>query len=95
MVSPASTVKRNPMQVYSKVDHEIVMLGLDEGKYYALNEVGARVWEHLDHPTLVKELIHKLLGEFDVSVEKCEIETLELLNELYDNKLIVIEPDND
>ena len=94
-VSLTSIIKRNPMQVHAKVDHEIVMLGLDEGKYYALNEVGAQIWDYLDQPTIVQDLINKLLAEFDVSLEKCEIETLELLNELLNNNLIVLESNYD
>lgn len=95
MVSLTSKVNRNPNQIFSRVDQDIVMLSLDEGKYFALNEVGARIWEYLEHSIMVKDLINKLLYEFDVSIKKCEIETMEILNDLYNNKLIVILTEND
>ena len=88
-VTLKSRVQRNPKQIYSRVDKDIVMLSLDEGKYFALNEIGASIWENMEYSIMVKELICKLLDEFDVSIKKCEIETLEILNELLNKNLIV------
>lgn len=85
-----SIVKRNPKQIYSIVDKDVVMLSLEEGKYFALNEVGARIWELMEQSIKVNDLISELLDEFEVSKKKCEIETLEILNELHRNKLTSI-----
>lgn len=89
-ISISTTLKRNPEQIFSTVDQDIIMLSLEEGKYFALNEAGARIWELMEHPILVETLINKLLDEFEVSNNKCNIETLNLLNELHENKLVIL-----
>ena len=89
-ISIESSLKRDPDQIFSKVDHEVIMLSLNEGKYYALNEVATRIWELIEKPIIVKDLIKKLYTEFDVSSNVCEKDTLELLNDLHEQGLIVI-----
>lgn len=88
-ISLKSSLKRDPEQVYSKVDSEVIMLSLNEGKYHALNEVGTRIWELLDQSIEVKSLVSILTKEYDISITVCEEETLELLNELYEKGLII------
>lgn len=90
IISLTTSLKRNPKQIFSKVDNEVIMLSLDEGKYYSLNEVGARIWELIDQPLEVKTLVSKLTKEFDVSNEVCANETLRLLNEFNKEGLIIL-----
>ena len=89
-ISLTSTLQRNPKQVFSKVDQDVVMLSIEEGKYFALNESGARIWELLEQPVRVQAIVNQLLNEFDITKNNCEIETLDLLNELHKNKLVIL-----
>ena len=89
-ISLRSSLKRDPEQVFSTVDNEVIMLNLNEGKYHAFNEVAARIWELLDQSIEVKSLVSILSKEYDISNTVCEKETLELLNELYKKNLIIL-----
>ena len=72
------------------MDNEIVMMDINKGKYYGFNSVGSRIWELIEKPLSVKEVISILLKEFNVDNKICEDTVLTFLNRLYNEKLITI-----
>jgi len=56
---------------------ELLMMSVDKGRYIALTEVGARIWELLEAPRSIEWLCAELCREFDVAPEVCrnEVET--------------------
>jgi hypothetical protein len=71
---------------------EAVILNLDSGVYYGLNPVGARVWQLIQEPRIVSELLSSLLETYEVEAGRCESDLFSLLGDLAANELIVIEP---
>ncbi|HEX3009587.1 MAG TPA: lasso peptide biosynthesis PqqD family chaperone [Bacteroidales bacterium] len=86
-----SKVKRNPALVTSNIDGEIVMMSVENGEYYGLDEIGTRIWDLLENSLLVNELVDKLIEEFEVGKEDCTRDTLEFLNDLLSRNLLVVE----
>jgi hypothetical protein len=80
-------------QVHTSLGDEAVILGLDDGVYYGLDAVGARVWSLLATPRVVSEIVAVVTEEFDVSIERCEQDVLALLAELQGRRLVREEPD--
>lgn len=66
-----------------------VMMDVMTGKYYNLGEVGGRIWELLEDPMPLAELIEKLTGEYDVSAQQCLADTTPFLEKLLDRGLLV------
>ena len=89
-ISLSSKIKRNPELVSTDVDGEKVMMSVDSGEYFGLDPVGGRIWELIENPIRIDDLVDILLEEFDVSKEQCEIDTLEFLNELREKKLLIV-----
>jgi hypothetical protein len=83
-------VQRNLNMVSSKIDNELVMMSIENGEYYGLDEVGSRIWELIEKPVVVEELVLALLDEFEVERKDCEVETFEFLEELSSKKLLII-----
>ena len=75
-------------QVSTSLGDETVILGMRDGVYYGLDAVGARVWALLATPHQVSELVHAILGEFDVTPEQCERDVLALLDDLSERRLV-------
>lgn len=84
-------IQRNPKMVASKIDNEIVMMSIENGEYYGLDEVGSRIWELIAKPIVVEELIIALLDEFEVERQDCEKETFEFLEELNSKNLLTMD----
>lgn len=87
---PHATVVRNSGQLSADLNGEVVVLSIDNGKYYDMNEVGSRIWALLERPISVAALIDLLVGEFEVEREICEDELLAFIRELHAAGLVQI-----
>src|SRR3982751_3326742 len=83
-----SRVVASDEQVHTSLGDEAVILGLEDGVYYGLDTVGARVWSLLAAPRRVSEIVALVTAEFDVGEERCEHDVLALLGELVERRLI-------
>jgi hypothetical protein len=85
-----TSLRRDPEQVFSSVDDEVVMLNVGEGKYYGFNKVASKIWDLLSDPINVKSIIEELIKIYDVSYDQCYRETIGCLNDMYKNKLVFV-----
>jgi hypothetical protein len=69
---------------------EVVILDLKSGTYFELQEVGARVWDLLQRPRVVGEIINVLLDEYEVETPECESQVCALLDDMAARGLIEI-----
>jgi len=89
-ISAGTVVKRSDDQEFSSIDGEVIMLSLKKGEYYALNSVASDIWNLLDKPVSVEDLIRKLMGEYDVEYEPCRQDTLRCLDDFLEKAIIQI-----
>ncbi|HEX3007867.1 MAG TPA: lasso peptide biosynthesis PqqD family chaperone [Bacteroidales bacterium] len=85
-----SIVQRNPKLIANQMDGEIVMMSVENGEYYGLDEIGSRIWELIESPVSVDQLINSLMTEFDVNHEECLNDTLEFLEDLRGKDLLLV-----
>ena len=83
-------VERNQELIASEVDGEILMLSVERGKYFALNRTGSRIWQLLQKPCKVSDLIKMLQKEYAVAEEICRQDVLQLLAEMQQEKVVSI-----
>jgi hypothetical protein len=72
----------------SKIDDEVIIMGLQTDKYYGLDAIASRIWELLEEPRSLDELVSLLREEYEVEEDICRQETLALLQDLSSQKLI-------
>lgn len=72
------------------LDGEKVMMNLDKGEYFMMNEVGSRIWEIISEPINVKDIINTLRNEYEVDEETCKDTVIEFLGRLDNADLISI-----
>lgn len=85
-----SVVQRNPKLISNQMDGEIVMMSIDNGEYYGLDEIGSRIWELMENPTEVRSIVNDLMAEFDVSFDECAKDTIEFLEDLMSKDLVLM-----
>jgi hypothetical protein len=90
-ISDTSTVVAVQDQVSTNLEEEAVILNLQDGVYYGLNDLGARIWNLLQEPRTVRKIRDILLQEYEVEPERCQQDLLQLLGELAAKGLIKIE----
>ncbi len=67
-----------------------VMMSLEAGHYYGLDETGFRIWALLEQPRSLAELTDLLMSEFAVDEVTCRADVMEFATQLIDNKLVEI-----
>jgi hypothetical protein len=67
---------------------EAALLSASRGKYYGLNSTASRIWELLESPRSIDELIEALQAEYEVGAEECRQHTSELVAELVAENLV-------
>ena len=70
------------------LDGEKVMMNLDKGEYFMMNEVGSRIWEIISEP--IRRIIDTLCSEYEVDEEICKDTVVEFLGRLNNAELISI-----
>lgn len=90
VISERSTVVAVKEQVSSDLGGEVAILNLDAGMYYGLDEVGARIWQLVQEPKVVKEIQATILEEYDVEPARGERDVLALLQDLANEGLIEV-----
>ncbi|MBE0678869.1 MAG: PqqD family protein [Bacteroidales bacterium] len=73
---------RNSKTISGRLHDELVMMDLEQGKYFSLNPVATRIWDLLEKPKEAAEICSVLMDEYDVSSDQCLIEVEELLDEM-------------
>ncbi len=66
-----------------------LLLDLGSGEYYALDDVGTRVWELCDGARRVADIVAVISQEYDAPAAVIQADVLELLDELAHEKLVV------
>jgi hypothetical protein len=74
--------------IVSDMDGEKVMLSVQNGKYYNLGKVGGRIWELMDRPVSVAQLVTALMSEYEVEQAECEEQVLSFLEHLRKEGLV-------
>ncbi|HII84295.1 MAG TPA: PqqD family protein [Methanobacterium subterraneum] len=69
---------------------ETAMLDMKEGIYYGLNEMGTIIWEYIQEPITLQEIVDKILVEYEVDEETCFRDLVELVEEMSKNGLVKI-----
>jgi hypothetical protein len=81
-------VRRSDRVIAQSTAGTTVLLSMDGGKYYSLDEVGSRVWELSDGTRSIGETVAVLGGEYEVPRETLERDVLELLTDLRNENLV-------
>jgi hypothetical protein len=90
-ISTLSRLHRNPELVHTELDGHTLMMSIEAGKYFSLNHMGSRIWQLIEHPVIVSDVVASLEREFDVDVERCRAETCAFLDHLATSGLVVVE----
>ena len=90
MLNKKSKITRTDEVVASDMDDEVVMMSVEQGKYFGLDPIAADIWKLLERTKTVGELIADLTQKYDVEETQCEKDVYEFLGQMEKNKLVFI-----
>jgi PqqD family protein of HPr-rel-A system len=88
MVTEHSTVVVSPGLTAADLGGEAVVLDPQSGRYYGLNELGARIFELARKPRSVERIMQALLQEYDVKADQLKADLIAFLHEMEQRNLI-------
>lgn len=88
MITDQSTVVVMPGLTAADLGGEAVVLDTQSGRYYGLNELGARIFEIARKPRTIDQIVHALLQEYEVEADTLKADLLSFLREMEERHLI-------
>jgi len=85
-----SWVVRSGEPIAAEVSDGLVMLSVEEGKYFSLNATAAAIWRRLESPMRIGELCDQIVEEFDTSREHVRQVVPEFVAKLIQQKIVAI-----
>ena len=77
-----STFVRSPEVIGAELESSLVLLHTGTWAYLELNDTGIEVWQQLEQPHSLAELVTELVKEFDVDELRCRRETQDFIDDL-------------
>ena len=81
-------MRRSEGAIARRVDDEVVILNVETGRYFALNETGAAIWDRLEKDCTVTELVAVVVAAYDVDEQQATGDVEDLVRHLADAGLV-------
>lgn len=79
---------KSPRVLAQQAKDAVILLSLDDGAYFTLNEVGGRVWELCDGHHTTAEVVDAICAEFDAPADVVTADVLCLMQDLASEGLV-------
>lgn len=89
-ITSEQKIQRDDSFIEAPIDNEIVLMSIENGKYYGMDAIASRIWSLLEQPTTLNAIIDTLTTEYDVERAQCETETLAFISLLQAENAIVV-----
>ena len=89
-ITEETTVVRAEKLLAANLDEETILMSIEKGAYYGMEQTARRIWELVETPRTVADLCRQLAEEYDVEPEVCRRDVLAFLEELRSEGLIVV-----
>ena len=80
----------NENVVSRELEGEAVILNLESGVYFGLNEVGTRIWALIQQHGSLRKVLEAALQEYEVAPQVLENDLLQLIEQLQARGLVIL-----
>lgn len=85
-----TVIRKDASLMGGEMGNETVMMDMNTGDYFGLNEVGSEIWKLIAQPIKVSAIRDHLMGIYTIDQTNCEAETLKHLEELATENMLDI-----
>jgi hypothetical protein len=61
----ATVISRSPSVLTAEVDGEVVMMSIEQGRYFGLDDIGSDIWRRIEPPCSFAVLVDRLASDYD------------------------------
>jgi len=59
-IADSTIVSRSPSVLTAEIDGEVVMMSIEQGQYFGLDDIGSDIWKRIEPPCAFADLIEPL-----------------------------------
>lgn len=89
MLTPQSRPRRQDSILMQQAAGSHILIKAGSGHCYALDDIGALIWSLCDGAHSVADIVAAIVSEYDAPAETVTTDTLELLQDLIHEKLLL------
>ena len=89
----SARVVPSPDVLVQELDGEAVLLHLGSERYFGLDDVGTRVWQHLLEHRQLRRVCEEMQKEYDVDESTLRTDVLRLVDDLIGAGIVSVERD--
>jgi hypothetical protein len=90
MLTVDSIIQRTPEVIAAEADQDLIMVSVATGHYYGVSDVAREIWDAIERPKKVSNLVADLTASYRIDRSLCEDETLSFLETLLDEGLLQV-----
>ena len=64
-ITDATVISRSPSVLTAEVEGEIVMMSIEQGRYFGLDDIGSDIWKRIEAPCSFAALIDRLMVDYE------------------------------
>jgi Coenzyme PQQ synthesis protein D (PqqD) len=64
-IADGTMISRSPSVLAAEVQDEIVMMSIEKGQYFGLDDIGSDIWKRIESPCSFAALIDALAAAYD------------------------------
>jgi Coenzyme PQQ synthesis protein D (PqqD) len=90
MITDLTRISQNASVLTAEVDGEIVMMSIEQGRYFGLDDIGSDIWRRIDSPCLFGDLIDRLAADYDVDRATVAADVRQLLGQMAEHNVVTL-----
>ncbi len=87
-LSAGELIVRSKECVEAELDDELVMMSIELGEFYSLGNIAREIWQMLEKPVSVEQLVGNLSSRYQVDPETCKRDVVAFISELTEHNLV-------
>jgi hypothetical protein len=90
MLTLNSIVQRDSEVIAAEADQDLIMVSIATGFYYGISDVARDIWDAIEHPKRISDLVDDLTASYHIDPASCEDQTLSFLEDLLHEGLLQV-----
>nr|WP_321356420.1 PqqD family peptide modification chaperone [uncultured Draconibacterium sp.] len=87
-----SIVQRKDDQLLvSQLGEDLVIMDMANGTYLSLNKTARIIWELVETPVKIEDIVRSLMSRFSIEEKTCTFETISFLSKIANQKALKID----
>ncbi len=89
-IEDRTLISRNQGLLVAPVHDEIVMMDIESGHYYGLDDIGSVIWQRLETPCTFDTLVDGLVTDYDAERAVIAEDVRKLLSTMAEHKVVAL-----